>query len=410
MTRGANKRRDTGSAMGKQLAAIVVTCICLLATASLIGIVICNNSDASAQLREEVVELNALGQAGQAGQTGQASQTGQTTQSSETADAPTEDRSVALAQDALRRAADQKDRTKTLAILAVFGLAATCLVALAAYLFFSIVRPFTRLQGFAENVAAGNLDLPLEYERTNPFGKFAWAFDHMRSELKRARASEAATIEGNKTAMASLAHDLRTPVASIRAYAEALDMGLDRTEEERRAYVQVIERKCDEVSQLTDDMLTHSLANLDRIDVACAPFPAKPLLLQAVEGFGVIDARLVRADDAVVAGDEMRLRQAIENLLANAAKYAPGSQVEITGDALENGFYRIGVRDFGPGMAAEDLPFAFDRFYRGANAQDAPGAGLGLFVVKYVVERMNGRVMIQNAHPGTQVTLDLPRA
>ncbi len=295
-----------------------------------------------------------------------------------------------------------------LAILSVFGLAVLCLIILAAYLYFSIVRPFMRLQGFAENVAAGNLDLPLEYERSNPFGKFAWAFDHMRSELKRARASELAAIEGNKTAMASLAHDLRTPVASIRAYAEALDMGLDRTEEEHREYLQVIERKCDEVSQLTDDMLTHSLANLDRIDVACAPFPVKPLLRQTVENFGVIDARLVKVDDAIVIGDEMRLRQAIENLLVNATKYAPDSKVEIAGDALENGFYSISVRDFGPGMVAEDIPFVFNRFYRGVNAKDVSGAGLGLFVVKYVIERMNGQVMAQNAHPGLIATLEIP--
>ncbi len=373
--------------MGKQLVAITVTLICLLGAASLAGMAICYNDGASAQLREKVVELNALGETGHS--TGEA-------------------QGIAMAQDALRQAADSQNQTAAFAILLVFGLAALCLIGLAAYLYFSVVRPFTRLQGFAENVAAGNLDLPLEYERTNPFGKFAWAFDHMRSELKRARASEAAAIEGNKTAMASLAHDLRTPVASMRAYAEALDMGLDRTEEERREYVQVIERKCDEVSQLADDMLTHSLANLDRIDVTCTPIPAEPLLRQTVDGFGLPYVRLVQADDATIVGDEMRLRQVIENLLANVAKYAPDSPVEVVGEALDDGLYRICVRDFGPGMASEDLPFAFDRFYRGANAKGLPGAGLGLFVVRYVVERMGGRVMAQNAHPGMIVTLDIP--
>ncbi len=389
MKRSERNPRDLGSSIGKQLVAITVTLICLLGAASLAGMAICYNDGASAQLREKVVELNALG---------------------ETGHSTDETQGITMAQDALRQAADSQNQTAACAILLVFGLAALCLIGLAAYLYFSVVRPFTRLQGFAENVAAGNLDLPLEYERTNPFGKFAWAFDHMRSELKRARASEAAAIEGNKTAMASLAHDLRTPVASMRAYAEALDMGLDRTEEERREYVQVIERKCDEISQLADDMLTHSLANLDRIDVACVPLPIMPLLRQTVDGFGLPRARLAQADDAIVVGDEMRLRQVIENLLANAAKYAPDSPVEATGSALENGFYRIGIRDFGPGISAEDLPFAFDRFYRGANAKDLPGAGLGLFVVKYVVERMGGRVMAQNAHPGMIVTLDIPCA
>lgn len=388
MKRSAGKQSNPSVTMKKQLIAIVIACICLLGIAALAGIMVCMNSGTSAQLREEVVELNALGQE---------------------ASSAAESQSIAAAQDALRQAADQQDQTSVLVIVLVFGLAALCLIILAVYLYVSVVRPFVRLQEFAESVAAGNLDLPLEYERSNPFGKFAWAFDHMRSELKRARANEAAAIEGNKTAMASLAHDLRTPVASIRAYAEALDMGLDRTEDERRAYTRVIERKCDEVSQLTDDMLTHSLANLDRIDVECLPLPIQPLLRQAVEDFGIVDVRLVRVDNVIIVADEMRLRQTIENLLINAAKYAPNSAVEITGDVLDDGLYRIGVQDFGPGMPAEDIPFAFTRFYRGANAQGISGAGLGLFVVKYVVERMGGRAMLQNTHPGMLVTLDIPR-
>lgn len=382
-----SKPSPMGVSTMRLLIAFDAACLVFMAAAAAIGAAGVLDDGTAAQLRNEVVGLNQLAQDGA------------------TADASSV---LAQAQDALRSAADAKDRTALLSILAVFGTGALCLVALSGYLLASIVWPFARLQGFAENVAAGDLDTPLAYERSNPFGKFAWAFDHMRIELKRARTRELAAIESNKTVIASLAHDLRTPVASIRAYAEALDLGLARTDAERREYARVIERRCCEVSQLVDDMLTHSLAELDRISVECAPVPAASLLRQVAEGFDVSEVKVASAAPATIAADERRLRQAIENLLVNAAKYASGSNIEVTGAPTAEGFYRINVRDFGPGMAPEDLPFAFDRFYRGSNAADIPGSGLGLFIVKHLIERMGGTAGIANAHPGLRITLDVP--
>ena len=313
-----------------------------------------------------------------------------------------------MAQESLRHASNANLSGAFSAMILVLVASVLCLLGLGGYLYLSVVRPFARLQGFADQVASGNLDLPLEYERSNPFGRFAWAFDHMRVELKRARASERAAIEENKSVLASLAHDLRTPVASIRAYSEALIMGLEASEEERREYAEVIERRCVEVSQLVDDMLTHSLAELDRISVECSAVPASPLLQQVVEDFGLLEPVSVVAEDALLHADELRLRQAIENLLVNASKYAPGKAVEVTGRRKGENSYQIEVRDFGPGMDDGDVPFAFNRFYRGSNAGDVSGSGLGLYVVRYVVERMGGEAAIAKAHPGVSVCLTIP--
>lgn len=77
-----------------------------------------------------------------------------------------------------------------------------------------------KIAGFAENIAQGNFDVPLKYERCNYFGAFTWAFDSMRKEIIKARAAEREAVENNKTVIATLSHDIKTPVASIRAYAE----------------------------------------------------------------------------------------------------------------------------------------------------------------------------------------------
>lgn len=385
-TRTLTKGRSGHMPIKRSLIVAVIACLCVLAIAAFAGVSLIQNTSGADALRSEIVNLNKF------------------TQDS----SPENTEAIAQAQASLRRASDTNLNGAICAVILVFAASVLCLLALSTYLYISVIRPFAKLQGFAEQVASGNLDLPLKYEKSNPFGRFAWAFDHMRIELKRARASERAAIEENKSVMASLAHDLRTPVASIRAYSEALSIGLAESEEERREYVEVIDRRCIEVSQLVNDMLTHSLAELDRISVECSAVPASPLLHQVVKDFGLLEPVSVTVEDAVLHADALRLRQAIENLLVNVSKYAPGKAVEVTGRCKDEDNYQIEVRDYGPGMDDADIPFAFNRFYRGSNAHEVPGSGLGLYVVRYVVDRMGGEVTIAQAHPGISVRLSIP--
>ncbi len=322
--------------------------------------------------------------------------------------APAVDAALADAQESLRQAAQERQDGALAAILLLALAAIAGIVGLAAYLYASVVRPFKRLEDFAVEVASGNLEAPLRYERSNPFGPFAWAFDHLRAQLLRARQAEAEASEAYKTALASLSHDLRTPLASLRAYAEALDMGLPETEEERADYEHAIMGKCDEASALVEDLFEHALADMERIQVTCAPVPVTPLIRSCAEGFsGMLSVSCPRADEATLAVDEQRLSQAIDNLLANAAKHAPGAPVEVVGRVGE-GVYQISVRDQGPGVPPEDLPFLQERFFRGSNAGATPGAGLGLFIVDHLVGRMEGSLHLENAHPGLRATITLP--
>ena len=322
------------------------------------------------------------------------------------------DRALADAQETLRSVADERGGLPFALVwtLCAVGVAAVWIVT--GSLHASVVRPFSRLESFADEVARGNLDLPLGYERGNPFGRFTWAFDNMRKEIKRARAAEAEALEQSKTTVAALSHDIKTPIASIRAYSEALELGLARTQAEREGYARTIARKCDEVTSLTDDLFLHALADLDRIQVRCEEAPIARVVARAVADFDAGGrVTLGRLDEAQASCDPKRLEQAIGNLLANAAKYAPGADVEVEGvlDTAARA-YRVRVRDRGLGIPPEDLPFVADRFYRGSNAGDAPGAGLGLFIVRYLVEQMGGGLSLENAEPGLAAVLELPLA
>lgn len=348
-------------------------------------------------LRNQVVELNDVREV-LAGDVSE-SQSGLVVQA---------DQALAAAQDQLRNAAEFRDGTSAAAVALIALIAIVAILLLVLYLYRAVLRPFTRLEGFAEEVASGNLDVPLVYERSNPFGKFTWAFDHLRKALDRARKDEERMRESHKTALASLSHDLRTPLASLRAYAEALEMGLVDSEAERAEYERAIIRKCDETSSLVEDLFQHALSDMDRILVECEPVHAAPIVrLCAGDSSGLSPISSERIDDAVLEADGARLAQVIDNLIGNSIKYAEGAGIDVSAVA-EGGIYMISVRDFGPGIPAEDIPFATERFYRGSNASGKPGSGLGLFISAYLLERMGGKLYLENVHPGLKATIELP--
>lgn len=232
-------------------ACTAVALACVLAATAAAAALWCD-ADQASSLRAETLALNEV--------RGELSAEGQADGAMAVQQA---DAALAEAQDVLRDAARDRDAS-ALAGLGLLALGALAAVGgMAAYLYRSVVAPFLRLESFAGRVAEGDLDAPLAYERSNPFGRFAWAFDHLRVQLKRSRAAEEAAAEAHKTALASLSHDLRTPLAALRAHAEALQLGLARTPAERRAYESLVVRKCDEAADLVEDLLLHALADMD---------------------------------------------------------------------------------------------------------------------------------------------------
>ena len=268
------------------------------------------------------------------------------------------------------------------------------------YLYRKIIYPFQKLEKYAGELAKGNLDVSLDYERTNFFGAFTWAFDHMRREIIRARKNEENAIQENKTVIATLSHDIKTPIASIRAYAEALEANLESGYEKRQHYAAVILKKCDEVTALTNDLVLHSLSELEHLEIERQPVQMGKKLEEICRDFAYEEVVLnTPFPEAELYLDPKRLAQVMENLMNNARKYAPGSRIEVRAQAGKDS-YEIHVRDFGKGIPAEDMPFICEKFYRGKNSGEAPGSGLGLYIVTYILSRMNGSLRLENHADG----------
>ncbi|MBP0964048.1 MAG: HAMP domain-containing histidine kinase [Oscillospiraceae bacterium] len=292
--------------------------------------------------------------------------------------------------------------------LILCGICVVCIIYVLGYVYYAVLRPFEKLKGYAAEIAKGNFDIPLDYERSNYFGEFTWAFDNMRKEIISARACEREAVENNKTVIASLSHDIKTPVASILAYAEALEANMDGTPEKREKYLSVIIKKCGEVSKLTNDLFLHSLSDMDKLKIV----PEKMELCGFIEN-AVCEIAAERNDvrfekpsfTATVKADKNRLMQITENLINNARKYA-GTDIDVFITRSEK-TAEIHFRDYGKGIPDSDMPFIFDKFYRGKNCGSEQGSGLGLYIVKYIAMQLNGDVTLRNLPDGLEVTVTL---
>ena len=315
---------------------------------------------------------------------------------------------AALLKDTIRRQEKPVRENSDTFIICIIG----CIFAVTVfgYVYFSILRPFDKMKAFAEKIAQGNFDIPLNYERSNYFGSFTWAFDSMRREITKARACEREAIDNNKTVIATLSHDIKTPVSSIRAYAEGLDANLDSSPEKRRKYLSVIMRKCDEVSKLTNDLFLHTLSDLDKLKIHPEQLELTEFMENTVREIAAEhdDISFIRPDfTAEVSADRNRIMQITENLINNARKYAH-TDINVSME-LEQHDVLIRFRDSGSGIPDSDIPFIFGKFYRGKNSGNEQGSGLGLYIVKYLTEAQNGEVSLRNCPDGgLEVTISLP--
>lgn len=289
------------------------------------------------------------------------------------------------------------------------GISVIFMIVAFGYIYFAILRPFNRMKVFAGKISRGDFDLPLDYERSNYFGEFTWAFDSMRREITKARSCEREAIENNKTVIATLSHDIKTPIASIRAYAEGLEANMDNSPEKRQRYISVIINKCDEVSKLTNDLFLHSLSDLDKLKINPERLELCRLMKNITDELSAEqnDIYFLKPEYVIyVMADKNRLTQITENIVNNARKYAKGN-IDITMDKTDDNV-NIRFRDYGNGIPDEDMPFIFDKFYRGRNCRNEQGSGLGLYIVKYITEQMNGSVMLHNHKNGLEVVVSLP--
>lgn len=295
------------------------------------------------------------------------------------------------------------DRGVVVASAIAVAIAAAAAFALAAHL----ARPLKRLEGAAEELAAGDLGHRVQVAGPAEVATVGEAFNRMADSLEQAE-------ELRRRMVADVAHELRNPLAAARAQAEGMADGIIAADETRLAslvedlaHLTVLVNDLQELAVADAGQLRYEMAPLDlAMLVRREADRARPLL-----GPGVTLVYEAPERPAMVLGDEHRLTQVLHNLLSNAARHTREGSVTV-GVAIEAAAVTVTVRDTGEGMTAEDVERIFDRFYRAdsARAADTGGAGLGLAISRTIVRDHGGEVFAASTPgEGSAIGFTLPR-
>jgi two-component system, OmpR family, sensor histidine kinase MprB len=295
-------------------------------------------------------------------------------------------------------------RLVLVALLLLGILLATLLGRLAAR---RVLAPITEVTETAQLIGeTDDLSRRIHVTQDDEVGQMAARFNEMLERLSASRAALDASVTAQRQLVADASHELRTPVTSLRTNIEVLLQDSVIDEEDRKRLLTDVVEQSEELTSLVADL----------IEVARGDLPEESIEDTRLDL--LVDEALARARrhnpgveftaelaPVAVQGHPERLTRAINNLLDNAAKHnAPGQPVEITVTPSA-----LAVRDHGGGIDPADLPFVFDRFYRGINSRSRQGSGLGLAIVKQVAEQHNGSVVAANAATGGAIfTLRIP--
>ena len=304
-------------------------------------------------------------------------------------------------------------RTDIIAVYCVCGfLLIGAAAAFGAYIRKAILLPFARMKEFASYVAAGDLDRPLEMDKGNLFGAFSESFDIMREELKASRARELSLQKKERELIASLSHDLKTPVTGIKLTSELMAAVFAQNEgqeitvtEDMIAKMNNIYKRADEIALLGGDLFSSTLEDLGEFKVKCADENAA-VIAQIVSEYN--DRGLVRISEipqVIVHMDKLRLSQVIGNILFNSYKYAD-TPIDIS-FRLDESFLEVSIRDSGPGVPEDEIGLITNKFYRGKEHGDKEGSGLGLYIARILMDKMGGELSVRSEN-GLCVTLLIP--
>lgn len=262
-----------------------------------------------------------------------------------------------------------------------------------------INRPFAKLHKFAENVAAGDLDTPLVMNKYNSFGAFSEAFDLMRNELRLSKEREKLIEESKKQLIAELSHDIKSPLSSIRAVAEAQEI------KSGAKWSGIIVKKVDEVDKLISDIYYSTLNDLSQLKVCLNDVSSIVVFKNIMQADYLHKIRMQTPPDVVLYIDEFRTNEIFANLIVNSYKYAD-TQIDVD-FAVKGGYFIVKVKDYGDGISESDMAYITEKFYRGEKVLNSDGEGLGLYIVKKLVELQHGKFDCYN-DDGFAVEIALP--
>jgi len=242
----------------------------------------------------------------------------------------------------------------------------------------------------------------------------AATLDDMAESLQHAQQRERDTEAMRRDLITTVSHDLRTPLASLRAMVEAIDDGVVADPPSLQRYTAEMRRSVAQLADMVDDLFELTQLDAGAIEAETARADLDQLVAEAMASIAVeAETKGLRLEHEIEGVDGVRcsprIARVLQNLLSNAVRHTPADgTVRVEAIAREDRVHLV-VQDTGDGIAPEDLAKVFDPFFRVDPARSGPGAGLGLALAKRIVEALGGRITVEAATPaGTRFAVDLP--
>ncbi len=290
--------------------------------------------------------------------------------------------------------------TLLLTVNVLLGVMAAVLLCVMLYIRWKILKPFERLTNVPYELSKGNLTAPVKETKNRFFGRFLWGVDLLRENMEQQKERELQLQREKKLLLLSLSHDIKTPLAAIKLYAKALSRGLYADKAKQLSVAESIGAKADEIEGYVSQIIAASREDFLSLDVTMGEFYLSELLGSIRQYYTEklalhkIAFTVSEHADCLLAGDFDRSVEVIQNLMENAIKYGDGREIGIT-CAEEDGCILVTVTNSGCTLADADVPHMFESFWRGTNAEQEKGSGLGLYICQQLMRKMQGEVFAE---------------
>ena len=268
------------------------------------------------------------------------------------------------------------------------------------YVYHKILKPFQNMSNLSYELAKGNLSMPVKEEKSKLFGRFLWGMEMLREKLEDNKEKELRFQKDQKTLILSLSHDIKTPLSSIELYSKALWENLYDTQERKNEALQGIARNVKEIKGYVDEIVTASREDFLNLEVSMGEYYLSEVM-KATESYykdklSVIhtEFQVDEVSECLVKGDKNRMVEVLQNVMENAIKYGDGKHIRISFSEEED-CKLIHIENTGGNLKEEELPNLFDSFYRGSNSTGMKGSGLGLYICKTLMRKMDGEIFAE---------------
>lgn len=292
----------------------------------------------------------------------------------------------------------------------ILAAAAGIVLVILIYLRQNVLQPFDRFSNVPYELAKGHLKSNIEENKSHFFGKFIWGISLLQDRLESDRRKELRLEKEKKMMILSISHDVKTPLNNIKLYAKALDEGLYTTEEEKKNAVHRIEEKTAEIEHFVSEIVKTSSEDVLDIEVEQGEFYMKELVDQIAHTYSDkcklkhLDFQIGTYENKLLKGDMDRTIEVVENIIENAFKYGDGRRIEIS--FYEEDYCQLlRIHNTGESVTEQEFNHIFDSFFRGGNAQGREGSGLGLYICRQIMQKMDGDIFAECCADGMNFTL-----